>query len=131
MFNPSALKIIPKEKTEIILPRYQDYCFANLPSTILKLFGCHHPNPALPSNVFPYPQKYQRLILILIDAFGFQNFKNQQSQFRFLTNKTIVSPLTSVFPSTTAAAIFMYSTFLLIIFYPLSFFNCSFLPLQH
>ncbi len=105
MLNPSALKIIPKGKTEIILPRYQDYCFANLPPTILKLFDCHHSNPTLPQDAFPYPQKYQRLILILLDAFGFQNFKNQQSQFRFLTNKAIVSPLTSVFPSTTAAAL--------------------------
>ena len=104
MFNPSALKIIPKEKTEIILPRYQDYCFANLPLTILKLFGCRYPNPTLPQDAFPDPQKYQRLILILLDAFGFQNFKNQQSQFRFLTNKQSFSSYFR-FPSTTAAAL--------------------------
>jgi len=105
MLNPSALKIIPKEKTEIIFPRYQDYCFANLPATVLRLFGCRHLHSSLPQDTLPSPQKYQHVILILIDAFGFQNLKNQQNQFRFLTNKAIVSPLTSVFPSTTAAAL--------------------------
>ncbi|MBP8590943.1 alkaline phosphatase family protein [Candidatus Shapirobacteria bacterium] len=105
MFNPSALKIIPKEKTEIVLPRYQDYCFANLPSTILKLFGCQHSRSVLPQNTLPYVQKYQYVILILIDAFGFQSLKNQQGQFRFLTKNAIVSPLTTIFPSTTAAAL--------------------------
>ena len=87
MLNPSALKIIPKGKTEIILPRYQDYCFANLPPTILKLFDCHHSNPTLPQDAFPYPQKNQPSLQETIQSFSPQDVekKNEISELDSLS----------------------------------------------
>ena len=106
MLNQKAKEaIFSHQKNNLVLPRYQDYCLANIPNTILSLFNISSNGPTLPKETIPNQKQYQHIILILIDALGFLSFKKHQRQFRFLTKNATISPLTSIFPSTTAAAL--------------------------
>jgi len=110
MFNKKAEKIFQKEKDKkMVMPRYQDYCFANIPNTILSLFGVKKAGISLPADAIPQ-KKYQHIIIFIIDAFGYSKFKKCQSDFSFLTDQAIVTPLTALFPSTTAASLATFST---------------------
>jgi len=97
--------VLPHQENNFILPRYQDYCLANIPNTILSLFNISPNGPTLPQRTIPNQKQYQNIILILIDGLGFLSFKKHQKYFRFLTQNAAINPLTSIFPSTTAAAL--------------------------
>lgn len=112
MFNRRAQKQLIGPK--IILPHYNDYCFANLHQAIINFLS---PSPVnkqkLPQDVFPKGKNhYSHIVLILVDSLGYLSFKKFQKYFH-LPTKTLISPLTSIFPSTTAAALSTFSTGLL------------------
>lgn len=85
--------------------------FASLPATILSLFGLKTQRPVLPKELYQpilKGEKPSKIILFLIDGLGFDRFVKDGLNyefFRLLNQKGSVSPLTSLFPSTTAAAI--------------------------
>jgi predicted AlkP superfamily pyrophosphatase or phosphodiesterase len=106
------LKLIEKEKEDgdFIYPFYEEYCFSNIPSTILNFFGIKTEKKSLFSkmNETAEFEDTNKLILFIIDGFGFNQWVNYYSQHEFfakLTKRGSVSPITSVFPSTTANAI--------------------------
>lgn len=113
MVNLKIKKIIEKEKKkgEFIYPFYEKYCFSNIPSTILSFFGIKTKRPILPPEVYESilkGKKPTKIILLLIDGFGFNSWlKNSKNYelFNGFNQKGLVSPLTSIFPSTTASAI--------------------------
>lgn len=86
-------------------PLYDSYCFSNIPGTIEKLLIGHSNLTQLPNDVTP-SQKYDKVILFFIDAFGwrfYERYKDRYPALQMFLEKGIVSKITSQFPSTTAA----------------------------
>jgi predicted AlkP superfamily pyrophosphatase or phosphodiesterase len=106
------LKLIEKEKKEgdFIYPFYEKYCFSKIPSTILNFFGVKTENKSSISkmNKTIEFEKTNKLILLIVDGFGFNQWSNYYMQHEFfakISKRGTVFPITSVFPSTTANAI--------------------------
>ena len=112
MLNRRAQKQLVGPKT--LLPQYENYCFANLHEAIINLLSSRpRAQQNLPQDVFPKGKgDYSHVFLILIDSLGYLSFRKFQKYFS-LPSKSLVSPLTSVFPSTTAGALSTFSTGLL------------------
>ena len=54
------------------------------------------------------PVNSKKVVLFLIDGFGYKQWLNYADKYEFLkrfTKKGVVTPITTVFPSTTAAAL--------------------------
>ena len=96
---------------KIIPPRYQDYCLSNLHQTIINLLTNQHSSPELPADTIPN-KKFSHIFLILIDTLGYLSFKKNRRYFP-LPQQTLISPLTTIFPSTTTAVLSTLSTGLL------------------
>lgn len=96
---------------DFVLPKYNQDCFSNIPTTILDLFGVAIKKPTISKKYYKKylaNRQYDHAILLLIDGLGFYQWKkyaNQFPLFKQLDKKSFLSPITSVFPSTTAAAI--------------------------
>lgn len=92
-----------------IRPAWEGYCFANVPDTILRLFGEREVPRSLPADVFDgIDVAVDNVIVVLIDGFGYSGWKREHEQhglLRDLTERGTVTPLTSIYPSETAAAI--------------------------
>jgi predicted AlkP superfamily pyrophosphatase or phosphodiesterase len=107
------LKLIENEKKEgdFVYPFYEQYCFSNIPSTILNFFDIKTQKTSLLSKIINNTtdvEETNKLVLIIIDGFGFNQWIRYYKQHEFfskITQRGVVSPITSVFPSTTANAI--------------------------
>lgn len=95
-----------------IPPAYEDSSIAEVGPTILKLFG-------VPTNRITLSQeitstfKPNNIIFFLVDGLGYEMFTQYSEDlpfFRKLTENGEVYPLTSVFPSTTSAALTAFHT---------------------
>lgn len=107
MINERSLQVVSQAKLSsgFLKPQYETYCFSQIPSTILSLFGCGE--GGLPKDCIQ-PGTYDRVVLLLIDGFGWKFLEKYKDKYPFLKRfyeKGIVSKLTSQFPSTTAAHI--------------------------
>ncbi|MEJ2242169.1 MAG: alkaline phosphatase family protein, partial [Candidatus Bathyarchaeota archaeon] len=117
MIDDGILKFIENEKREgdFLYPFYDKYCFSKIPSTILKFFDVKT-KTTLPSKLVPEKNEFKetnKLILLIIDGFGFNQWLRYYEQNEFfsrITNEGIFSPITTVFPSTTANAITTLNT---------------------
>jgi hypothetical protein len=98
-------------RADVIYPCYESFSLAKVPSTILALLGVSQPDHALLQAVRtaldnrPPPAK---IVLLLIDGFGWLHWLQYAERYevlRRLTARGTVAPLTTVFPSTTAAAL--------------------------
>lgn len=91
-----------------IKPKYDSYCFSNIPGTI-KYLLTGDGSSALPVDVLGnLPHKYDTVVLFLIDAFGWSCFEKYADDFAFLQRfqaDGTVTKLTSQFPSTTASQV--------------------------
>ncbi|MFB6211557.1 MAG: alkaline phosphatase family protein [Halobacteriales archaeon] len=91
-----------------LLPAYDDYCFANVPGTIGELFGVQM-SRSLPADVFDIdPTEFKHVVLLLLDGLGLPHWQRDRAAeplLRTLTANGRVTPLTSIYPSETAAAI--------------------------
>ena len=101
---------------EFIYPFYEKYCLSNIPSTILNFFGIKSKRPALPSELHKDKieiENSNKIVFLVIDAFGYTQwlecYKNYEF-FNLFSEKGVVSPITSVFPSTTSSAITTINT---------------------
>jgi len=99
-----------QQQGEFIYPQFEDYCFTSIPPAVEYLFGLRKSSPL--SGVFQAaglnPGEPLKVILLLIDGFGFRQWTAFRDRFPFLKNFTErgrLAPLTAVFPSTTSAAI--------------------------
>jgi predicted AlkP superfamily pyrophosphatase or phosphodiesterase len=108
MLNSTSVNTVNGSRfsQRFIRPRYDSYCFANIPQTLTYLLTGQGVSK-LPEDVFgTLPQRYDNVVLFFIDAFGWKLFERHAEKYPFL--KTILadgvaSKLTSQFPSTTAA----------------------------
>jgi hypothetical protein len=96
------------ERDGFLFPAYEDYCFANIPDTVRSVLDAGG-RRALPRDVFDgIDTEVETVVLVLVDGFGLDRWKRHRHRCdvldRFAEAGT-VTPLTSVYPSETAAAI--------------------------
>jgi Type I phosphodiesterase / nucleotide pyrophosphatase len=93
----------------LLKPLYDGYTFGNIPNTIEHLLtGADRP-VLLPADCFggQYPRP-QKIVLIFIDAFGWQHWQEHWGRFRTTTRvveEGTLTPISALFPSTTAASV--------------------------
>ncbi len=101
-----------------VMPHYGGLSIANLPATISALFGCDLPDslPALPEELWAdWRPGLKRVVLVVLDALGYRMLSRMWEAgeglpFSRLADAGRLLPLTSVFPSTTDAALMSLST---------------------
>jgi hypothetical protein len=91
-----------------ISPAWEDYCFANIPDTVLSLFGEDAARP-LPETVFEgVSTDIDHVVLAFVDGLGWNHFQRVRDDHSFLARlakRATVTPLTAGYPSATAAAV--------------------------
>lgn len=118
MINEELKSIIEKENRvgEFIYPSYEKHCFSNIPSTILEFFDIKTGRPTLPPEIYKNRVEYEdckKIVLLLIDGYGYNQWLKYHKKYEFfkkLSQKGAVSPITTVFPSTTAATLTTINT---------------------
>jgi predicted AlkP superfamily pyrophosphatase or phosphodiesterase len=108
MINQESLQIVAEAHfgPGFVKPRYTDYGFARIPPTITRLLTGLGPAGLPPGILHGLPQRYDRVIVFLVDAFGWrflEQYGEAYPALRRLLDEGVVSKLTSQFPSTTAA----------------------------
>lgn len=97
-----------------IKPDYDGYCVANLPSTVLSIFGIASQRRGLPPDALGETDTggVEKVVLMVFDGLGYDEWKRQEQQgfFGAVTRGGHVRPITTVFPSTTAAALTSITT---------------------
>ncbi len=96
-----------------VFPRYDGLSIANIPTTVARILGEDLPNclPTLQSNIWrDWGTEIRRVVLVIIDALGYLQLERaiaaeQSLSLNHLMNRSQFIPLTSVFPSTTVAAL--------------------------
>lgn len=90
---------------------YPDYkrCPVNIISSILKYYRAHYEYPTLPKLDAHLDKFYKNIVLIVLDGMGTDMMKRNLPDTAFL-RKNHMENLTSVFPSTTTAAMTSYYT---------------------
>lgn len=95
-------------------PDYNRYCLSNVPSTALSILGVDSGRPTLPKDAIGDVDTsgIDNVILLLCDGFGHREWKRQEGRgfVGTISRKGNVRPITTIFPSTTAAAITTVST---------------------
>ncbi|WP_267639223.1 alkaline phosphatase family protein [Haloarchaeobius amylolyticus] len=96
-----------------LFPDYDGYCFGNLPHSLTSLFGVDT-GRTLPGDVFDdVPTDVENVLVVLVDGFGWAQWQREREHHRFLgtlSERARVTPLTSIYPSETAAAITTFHT---------------------
>lgn len=102
---------------DFITPTYFGESILNIPSSICKFFDIPqiHSKP-LKDNIFPqFNRNYKRIIIILMDSMALSRFQNWMEDSKIpvwknLLQSGILSPITSISPSTTSAAMTTFWT---------------------
>ena len=92
---------------EFCLPAYGGGSIANVPATVAKLLDVPFAGlPALPEPLWRPMGEVKRVVLLTLDGFGWNMFQARQELVTAVSHKaTITNQLTSIFPSTTVAAL--------------------------
>ena len=97
-----------------VKPDYHGYCLSNVPSTVLNLLGVGSRSPTLPGDALGSTETShaENVILILFDGLGYREWTRQKGSgfIDLISNRGNVRSITTVFPSTTAAALTTVST---------------------
>ena len=97
-----------KQQGEFLYPYYEKFSTAEIGPTVLDLF-----NASEGRAIFPFAELQraknpnQKIIFLLIDGLGFNHFcdySQEMGLFKILAERGTVYPITTVFPSTTPAA---------------------------
>jgi hypothetical protein len=116
MMDNDAVTRLREEQMEdgFFSPDYDGYCISNIVPSIKSFFGLDVDRPTLPEDVFDgIEQDREKVVFVLVDGFGFDQWEAYGDRFElFSTSKRegTVTPLTSIFPSTTAAALTTLNT---------------------
>ena len=110
MINEHSIQAVDGSRLgeHFLKPLYDSYCFSNIPSLVhYSLTG--NGRSGFPDDVLgQLPRRYNKVILLFLDAFGWRFFSKWQERTPFLkrfADRGVVSKITSQFPSTTAAHI--------------------------
>lgn len=95
-----------------VFPDYDGACFAGVPETLLSLLSDEFDQPLPPGSLDDFatgpPGDISEVVVVLVDGLGYDQWRRDREHaplLRTLEDRGTVSPLTSVFPSETAAAI--------------------------
>lgn len=115
MINARSLAALKKAKwtSQFKRPLYETYSFACIPGTVSKLLTGKAANPISVDAVGGRWDKYDCVIVFIIDAFGWEFFEGFAHKYPFLdrfAKEGIASKISSEFPSTTAAHITSFNT---------------------
>jgi hypothetical protein len=121
MINDAPLSRFEPLGKGLLRPIYADYSFANIPNTIEYLLTGVARGALLPADCFAgnYPRP-EKIVLFFVDSFGWQFFCQYRDRFRTLrlvSDRGTLTPISALFPSTTAASV--------------STLNLGVLPAQH
>ena len=109
VINHNSIHAVSNEArfaSDIVRPLYNTYCFSNITGTIAKSFGINTSMKKLPNDTLPFHNKtYDKVILFFMDGFAWRFFQqfSHLPFFEKIKQKSIISKITSQFPSTTAA----------------------------
>jgi predicted AlkP superfamily pyrophosphatase or phosphodiesterase len=97
-----------------VLPQYDQNCISNIPKLILNLLGTQttKSNP-LKKHIETDNIRHSKIVLLVIDGFGFSQLQKHQQQNAFLSalaTKGSLSAITSVYPSQTTNALMTLNT---------------------
>ncbi len=115
MINREAVDAVAAARfgERFVRPLYESYCFARVPHTIeAMLTGAVTPGLP-PAALAGLPDRCETVVLIFLDAFGWRFFAPRAERYPFLRRfleSGVVSPLTTMFPSTTAAHVTTLNT---------------------
>jgi len=97
-----------------VRPAYEGYCLSNVPWTVQSILGVKGERAGLPSDAFGSVDSsgIENVVLMLFDGLGYREWQRQNSRgfFGALSRRGNVRPITTVFPSTTSAALTTLST---------------------
>ena len=96
-----------RDDGHFVYPDYNGYNFSNINSTILSVFGINNNGISLGKDLYSNISGSKKVVFFYIDGLGYDSWKDYLGKYRpfqEINNSGIVSPITSVFPSTTAAA---------------------------
>ncbi len=109
MINEAPLARFPELAGGLVKPLYADYSFGNIANTIEFLLTGARRDPLLPADCFggayPAPEK---VVLFFVDAFGWQFWQQYHRRFgsmRHVVENGTLTPISALFPSTTAASV--------------------------
>jgi len=92
-----------------VKPDYSGYNLANVPWTIQSILGVKGERAGLPSDALGGVDTagIDNVVLLLVDGLGYREWKRQSTKgfFGALSRKGNVRPITTIFPSTTSAAL--------------------------
>lgn len=115
MINEKSLQAVEKAKfsKNFCRPLYSSYCFSQIPLSIASLFSGDF-SVGLPPDVYGGNKApFDHVVLLLLDGFGWTFFEKYKSHIPFLKKqepRRVVSKITTLFPSTTAAHITCINT---------------------
>lgn len=97
-----------------VLPKYGSRSLLEVPGTLLSLLGLSGGRSKLPESVFEGIDTtgVDKVVLFLFDGFGYREWTRQKEggYVRLMTERGRVTPITSVFPSTTSTALTTLAT---------------------
>ncbi len=106
--RPEALRNLPPE---FVMPAYDGRSIANIPASIAETLGACLPGmPPLEKEITERWQGVRRVIFVLLDGLGYLRFRrfldeNPDSAWHRILAMGQMTPITSVFPSTTTNAL--------------------------
>jgi hypothetical protein len=109
MINDAPLSRFQPFGPALLKPIYADYSFGNIPNTLHYLLTGETLGPLLPEDCFggSYP-RVERVVLFFIDAFGWkfwQEYHERWRAMRRVAEDGVLTPISALFPSTTAASV--------------------------
>lgn len=96
----------PTFADHFVRPKYGSSCFSELPLLIRSLFGDPAGYSTAKHLLGPLAGAYEHVVLCFIDAFGrcfYEQYGERYPFLRRLADEGVVTPISSQFPSTTAA----------------------------
>lgn len=104
--------LLHRQHGSFLYPYYGKYSIVELTQSILSVFGIESERPTLP---FPLlmGEPVKHVVLFFVDGLGFNHLSEQadfQPFFGLLRERADIYPLTTVFPSTTPAALTTFHT---------------------
>jgi hypothetical protein len=117
MINDHTLGRFAPLGDRLLKPIYDDYSFANIPATAHYLLTGERTGRLLPADCFggSYPEP-ERIVLVFVDSFGWEFWQRWQGASRIMRRVAkdgVLTPISALFPSTTAASVTTINTGLL------------------
>ncbi len=104
---------LKKIDKNFLLPNYEGYSLYNIVYTVFQILGIKTSRKTLNFDLEKFINKDNKVIFFLVDGFGYNQYKNLEKDIPFLqllSSRGKVFPVTSGFPSTTAASLTTIAT---------------------